>query len=129
MPLTQPPETAMPSVAKGARTQASKASGTRYSREAAKGREKRRRHGDALAGGALRVARAALAGEPHALVGRHGRDERLHALEIDLVARERARIHREEALADARRAPFVGEEAVRLEAVGRAGERAGEKLH
>src|SRR3954447_11464 len=59
---------------------------------------------------ALALLDAPLARQPYIAVLEHRAHQRLHALEVDLSARERIGIDGEEGLPDARRAPFVGEE-------------------
>src|SRR5688572_29523544 len=106
MPVTWRSSAVMPSVANGARRQAWNASFAppsgmgRLAREAADAREQLGRHVQAFARRLLLVARAALARQAHlGILGHHG-DECLHALQVHLLAGERAGIDREEGLAD-----------------------------
>src|SRR5450432_2674647 len=105
MPVTCVSLALMPRVAKGARRQAWKSfmAGCLHrgglARKAANFLEQLGGDAHAFARRALPIGEAPLAGEPHARVLGHRGDERLDALEENVVAGERARIHREERLA------------------------------
>src|SRR5258708_11206774 len=135
MPVTCVFVVAMPRVAKGARRHAWNAStlrepsGMGFSCEGMDLREQVGRDAHPFACRALAVGSAPLSWQAHARILRHRGDEGLDALEEDLVPGERLRVHPEARLADARGLAFLGEEAVRLESEGGAGERAHQELH
>src|SRR3954471_17497481 len=107
MPVTCVASVLMPSVAKGVRTQAAKASvrgsAMRFSGERA---DLRQQLGGNLHArrGRLGLGAAAVAGRAHAFFREHRAPQRLDALEVGFAPGERARVDGEEALADARRA-------------------------
>src|SRR5436190_17798756 len=104
MPVTCDAEVGTPSVAKGVRTQAWNASGIgALSRDLANAIEQIRGDGDTLPLRAFRVLPAPFPREAHVRILGHHRDQRLDALEIRLLARERSRVDRKQRLADARR--------------------------
>src|SRR5258706_5213466 len=119
----------MPSVAKGVRMRAWNASGIFISGKCADPGEEIRGKRDAVALRPLAILAAALARQAHGGILGHRVDEHLDAIVERLASDERARIDREEGLADSRGLAFLGEEAVRFEAVGGTGKRAHEKLN
>ena len=92
-----------------------------FARERADLRQQLRGHAYAFTRGTRAIRKAPVSGKAHGGILRHRRDERLDALEEDVVTREGARIHRKERLPDARGPALVGEETVGLETEGRAG--------
>src|SRR5256885_1621127 len=132
MPVTCVSVLVMPRVAKGARRHAWNVSPGSCMGLAPGERTHLRkqllRHLQTLAPCALAQLPPPIAGQAHARILAHRGDERLHALVEDVVARERARVDREDRLPDARGPALLGEEAVGLESECRARKRADEEL-
>src|SRR5258706_7742083 len=111
----------MPRVANGARRHAWNAStcnppsGMGLSCKIANLRHEIRGNANAVALRLLPVAQPSLAGQAHLGLLRHRGDERLDALEINVVAGECGGIGREEGLAGAAGPAPLGKEAVRFE--------------
>src|SRR5690349_24112377 len=113
MPVTCASVAQMPRVAKGVRTHAWNDSKVRdpsgpgvLAREVAELAQQIRREGDARSARAGTALPALRPRKPHPFILDHRGDQRLDALEEDLVARERRGVHDEEGLPDPRGAPF-----------------------
>src|SRR6185503_20577157 len=83
---------------------------------------------DSLLGSALHGSEALRPRQAHAFIREHRHDDRLHALEIALAAGERARVDREERLADARLVALLREKRIRFRPDRRPGERRADEL-